>query len=80
MIFIGGVFCILIEHALQLQVDAYEFLGGMPELLQDLTDAGVEMHAMSNYPIWYRHINSKLELDRCLHIECPLSFMFSALE
>jgi hypothetical protein len=45
-------------------VEAYEYLDGMPELLQDLKDAGVEMHAMSNYPVWYRHINDKLRLDR----------------
>ena len=37
----------------------------MEQLLQDLQQAGVELHAMSNYPVWYKHVNKKLGLDRC---------------
>jgi phosphoglycolate phosphatase-like HAD superfamily hydrolase len=47
------------------QVDAYEWIDGMEQLLQDLQQAGVELHAMSNYPVWYKHVNQKLGVDRC---------------
>jgi len=37
---------------------------GMQQLLQELVDGGVQMHAMSNYPVWYRAMNEKLHIDR----------------
>ena len=37
----------------------------MQQLLEELGDQGVEMHAMSNYPVWYKDINAKLRIDRC---------------
>ena len=46
------------------QVDAYEYLEGMQALLEELRSAGVEMHAMSNYPQWYRRVDEKLGLHR----------------
>jgi beta-phosphoglucomutase-like phosphatase (HAD superfamily) len=49
---------------LSAQVDAYEYLEGMQALLQELRSAGVEMHAMSNYPQWYRRVDEKLGLHR----------------
>ena len=45
---------------------AYELLDGIEELLSDLKRAGVEMHALSNYPDWYLLIERKLALSRFL--------------
>ena len=47
-----------------LQVDRYEYLPGMPELLQQLQDQGQEMHVISNYPEWYRLIEDKLRISQ----------------
>ncbi|MFH2006853.1 MAG: HAD family phosphatase [bacterium] len=43
---------------------AYRWLDGMEDLLRDLRRAAVEMHALSNYPVWYRMIESRLQLSR----------------
>jgi HAD superfamily hydrolase (TIGR01509 family) len=45
---------------------AYAMLDGMEELLGELKSAGVEMHALSNYPDWYLLIERKLRLSRFL--------------
>jgi FMN hydrolase / 5-amino-6-(5-phospho-D-ribitylamino)uracil phosphatase len=45
---------------------SYRFLPGMEELLSDLRAAGVEMHALSNYPPWYLLIERRLGLSRFL--------------
>jgi len=45
-------------------VGAYEYLPGMVDLLEDLQELGVSMHTLSNYPIWYEWIESKLEVSR----------------
>lgn len=45
---------------------AYRWLNGMEELLAGLAAAGVEMHAFSNYPPWYRIIEDRLGLSRYL--------------
>lgn len=42
----------------------YEFLPGMEHLLRDLREDGVELHAFSNYPIWYLIVEEKLRLSR----------------
>eukprot|EP00741_Cyanophora_paradoxa_P019129 tig00021126_g18470.t1 len=44
----------------------YRFLDGIEELLQELKDAGVEMHACSNYPSWWEMIEERLALSRFL--------------
>lgn len=44
--------------------DAYRFIDGIEPLLRELEDAGVEMHALSNYPVWWKLIEEKLELSR----------------
>ena len=44
--------------------EAYRFLPGIEALLGELLAAGVEMHALSNYPVWWRLIEAKLELSR----------------
>src|SRR5215472_10436064 len=46
---------------------AYRWVDGMEPLLADLRECGVEMHTLSNYPIWYRVIEEKLRLSRYLH-------------
>jgi FMN phosphatase YigB (HAD superfamily) len=47
-------------------VASYRWLDGMEDLLSDLSTLGVSMHAMSNYPLWYRLIEDKLGLSRYL--------------
>ena len=46
--------------------DAYRWIDGMQSLLAELRDRSVEMHTLSNYPVWYRVIEEKLELSRYL--------------
>lgn len=46
--------------------EAYRFLPGVEALLEELHAAGVVMHALSNYPPWYRLIEAKLKLSRFL--------------
>lgn len=45
---------------------AYRFLPGVEDLLGELRMAGVEMHALSNYPIWFELIEQRLQLSRFL--------------
>jgi hypothetical protein len=45
---------------------AYEYVDGMQPLLARLSAAGVAMHAMSNYPSWWRHVEAKLQVSRYL--------------
>lgn len=45
----------------------YEFVDGMEEILQVLAGSGYELHAFSNYPLWYRRIEDKLQLGRYLN-------------
>ncbi len=42
---------------------AYRWLDGMEELLVELRDRGFELHALSNYPVWYRMIEERLALS-----------------
>lgn len=44
--------------------DAYDWLDGAEQLLVDLQNADCEMHALSNYSVWYRIIEEKLQLSR----------------
>jgi len=43
---------------------SYRWLPGLEQLLAELHGAGCSMHAFSNYPIWYRLIEERLELSR----------------
>lgn len=43
---------------------AYRWVDGAEELLLELRNRGLEMHALSNYPTWYRLIEDKLQLSR----------------
>ena len=44
--------------------EAYSWLPGMEGLLERLAAQGVSMHVLSNYPVWYRWIEERLELSR----------------
>ncbi len=46
--------------------DAYRWLPGMSELMTELRAHGWEMHAFSNYPVWYELIEERLGLSRYL--------------
>ena len=43
---------------------AYRFIDGIESLLSDLVDEGVAMHILSNYPLWYQEIESRLKISR----------------
>lgn len=49
------------------QIDHYSYVDGMQQLLARLEGAGYSIHAMSNYPEWWRHIEAKLRLSTYLH-------------
>lgn len=44
----------------------YSYLDGIEELLGSLKQNGYEMHAATNYPIWYKLIEDKLKLSTYL--------------
>lgn len=50
---------------------AYRWRPGAQALLEDLRQRGIEMHAFSNYPCWYRWIEERLGLSRYM----PWSFV-----
>ncbi|CAN8271968.1 unnamed protein product [Cochlearia groenlandica] len=41
----------------------YNYLDGMQELLQSLKTKSFDIHAFTNYPIWYKMIEDKLKLS-----------------
>jgi HAD superfamily hydrolase (TIGR01509 family) len=45
---------------------SYRWVDGMEALLAELCDRGIELHAMSNYPVWYHLIEEELGLSRYL--------------
>jgi FMN hydrolase / 5-amino-6-(5-phospho-D-ribitylamino)uracil phosphatase len=54
---------------------SYAWLSGMEELLGELAGRGLVMHALSNYPVWYRWIEERLQLSRFLSwrfVSCQL--------
>lgn len=44
----------------------YSYVDGVEELLHALKQNGYEMHAFTNYPIWYKLIEDKLKLSTYL--------------
>lgn len=44
----------------------YRWVPGMDELLPRIAARGLPIHALSNYPVWYRLIEERLELSRWL--------------
>ena len=63
-----------------LQIESCHYLKGAQELLQELAESNVEQHAMSNYPVWYQHINAKLQLDRCGREALPVAGLLDTYE
>ncbi len=57
------------DHAAFLSVvrRAYRWVDGAEQLLISLCRQGFEIHALSNYPIWYRTIEARLRLSRYLN-------------
>ena len=51
---------------LELVRNGTRWIDGMEALLADLHGAGTEMHALSNYPRWWRAIEQELRLSRYL--------------
>lgn len=62
------------RHGLvEMMVDSYSYIEGMEHLLKTLSEAGYEVHACSNYPMWYKYIEEKLGISRYLdwtYISC----------
>jgi HAD superfamily hydrolase (TIGR01509 family) len=54
------------DHAgfLRMLHASYRYLDGVEELLSEVSDRGVAMHAFSNYPCWYSLIESAVGLSR----------------
>lgn len=48
--------------------EAYEYIDGIEPLLAELEAHGVPMHALSNYPEWYRLIDERLALSRFVEL------------
>lgn len=46
--------------------EGYSYIEGVEELLYDLKKNGYELHAFTNYPIWYQMIEEKLKLSNYL--------------
>ncbi|CAL2269756.1 unnamed protein product [Prunus armeniaca] len=44
----------------------YSYVEGIEELLHSLKDNNYEMHAFTNYPIWYEMIEDKLKISKYL--------------
>jgi phosphoglycolate phosphatase-like HAD superfamily hydrolase len=42
--------------------ERYRWLDGVPELLDELRAAGADLHALTNYPPWYRLVEERLGL------------------
>ena len=51
---------------LELVRRGYRWMQGMETLLAELHGLGVEMHALSNYPDWWRTIERDLQVSRYL--------------
>ena len=54
-----------------LQINGYRWIEGIEELLFTLRRQGVEMHIVTNYPLWYKRTEAKLGLSKYL----PWSFV-----
>ncbi|KAJ6824739.1 uncharacterized protein M6B38_380105 [Iris pallida] len=52
-----------LEGLKECMVRGYFYIDGMEPLLQILKEKGYELHAFTNYPIWYMMIDNKLKLS-----------------
>jgi len=41
----------------------YRWIEGVPEVLADLRRCGRALHTLSNYPVWYRQIEARLQVS-----------------
>jgi FMN hydrolase / 5-amino-6-(5-phospho-D-ribitylamino)uracil phosphatase len=48
--------------------EAYRWIDGVEPLLAELKQCGVQMHALSNYPSWYRLIDQRLGLAQYVEL------------
>lgn len=56
-------------HAFEAHVRAaYRWVEGMEELLTELRGRGIEMHALSNYPVLYRVVDEVVGLSRFVEL------------
>ena len=46
--------------------ERYRLVDGIEDVLQRAVGAGIEIHALSNYPVWWQVIEERLELSRWL--------------
>jgi FMN phosphatase YigB (HAD superfamily) len=46
--------------------ECYRWIDGSEQMLERLCNRGYEIHALSNYPIWYQTIENRLQLSRYL--------------
>jgi HAD superfamily hydrolase (TIGR01509 family) len=46
---------------------AYRWIDGMEDLVARLFARGVDMHVLSNYPVWYQWIERRLRPSRYIH-------------
>ncbi|KAK4748766.1 hypothetical protein SAY87_015352 [Trapa incisa] len=47
-------------------INGFSYLDGVEELLHELRENNYEMHASTNYPIWYQMIEDKLQISKFL--------------
>ena len=59
------------RSSITLQINGYRWIEGVEQLLYKLRSRDVEMHIITNYPVWYKRIEAKLALSRFL----PWSFV-----
>ena len=62
---------------------AYRWLDGMRELIAELAARGTPMHALSNYPSWYRQIEARTGLAEMLpwsFVSCHMGVLKPAAE
>lgn len=52
------------EGMREAMVAAYALIDGVEPILNELAEAEIPMHLLSNYPVWYRLIEEKLRLSR----------------
>ncbi|HCP47297.1 MAG TPA: hypothetical protein DIU15_14745 [Deltaproteobacteria bacterium] len=54
------------EGFLDIFESGYRWLPGMESILSELQNLGRELHVLSNYPLWYQRIETKLKLSQYL--------------
>ncbi|KAF8701533.1 hypothetical protein HU200_033558 [Digitaria exilis] len=55
-----------LEGLKECMVRAYEYIDGVEDILSCLKKNNYEMHAFTNYPVWYQLIEDKLKLSKYL--------------